>query len=62
MVSNNRGDEWYVYGGGDYYADEFGATAVTVPVSWGEPYVWWVHGANATAGIGRASSAEFTCR
>jgi hypothetical protein len=59
-VSNNSGDEWF-FAGQDYYYDGFPQTAFSGSASSGATYVWWVHAANSSFGIGPASSAVFTC-
>lgn len=45
----------------EIYLDQFAATTTTNTVVGGKDYDWYVHGANATSGIGPATHASFNC-
>jgi len=60
-VNNNYGGNFNFEQGLDYYLDQYNGTSFSAPVVRGQSYNWWVHGANATVGIGPYSWATFSC-
>jgi hypothetical protein len=59
-IANNTGDVWFA-DSRDYFIDAYHATSFGAPVIPGENYMWWIHPANSTAGVGPSASGSFTC-